>query len=168
MGTSVQNEVHERGCKTVSIPLPYHAVCGVSWTSLSICRWESSQYHLFTMIHALNELWLFDSCSAVKNTNAWNTPVSVSLMLSFVETVEIIFCGSFLIWTCKNSIQCFALVLVLDSYHCDCHKLKKVHVNAHRRKCLWKSPRCACEPMRIVQTTAMDHPEEGTMIQHRH
>lgn len=30
-----------------------------------------------------------------------------------------------------------------------------------------KSPRCASEPMRTVPTTAMDHPEEGTMSQHK-
>ncbi|KAK9971506.1 hypothetical protein ABG768_024869 [Culter alburnus] len=30
-----------------------------------------------------------------------------------------------------------------------------------------KSPRCSSEPMRTVQTTAMDHPEEGTMSQHK-
>ncbi|XP_067307640.1 membrane-anchored junction protein isoform X2 [Pseudorasbora parva] len=30
-----------------------------------------------------------------------------------------------------------------------------------------RSPRCASEPMRTVQTTAIDHPEEGTMSQHK-
>ncbi|XP_050971768.1 membrane-anchored junction protein [Labeo rohita] len=31
-----------------------------------------------------------------------------------------------------------------------------------------KSPRCASEPVRTIQTTAIDHPEEGTMNQQRH
>ncbi|XDV18525.1 hypothetical protein PO909_024195 [Leuciscus waleckii] len=34
-------------------------------------------------------------------------------------------------------------------------------------KSILKSPQCASEPMKTVQTTAMGHPEEGTMSQHK-
>ncbi|KAK2913665.1 hypothetical protein Q8A67_002064 [Cirrhinus molitorella] len=40
--------------------------------------------------------------------------------------------------------------------------------NTQEKLSISKSPQCVSEPMRTVQTTAMDHPEEGTMNQHKH
>ncbi|XP_058636603.1 membrane-anchored junction protein isoform X7 [Onychostoma macrolepis] len=39
--------------------------------------------------------------------------------------------------------------------------------NTPEKLSILKSPQCASEPMRTDQTTAMDHPEEGTMNQHK-
>lgn len=148
MGTSVQNAVHEGGCKTVSVPLPYHTVCGVSWTSLSICRWESSQSHPFTMKYALNELCLWLLLRSEKYQCLDHTG---ECLLSYVKTVR----------SCDGACSWFILLWLseADKSKCKCQQEKLS---------ILKSPRCASEPVRTIQTTAMDHPEEGTMNQHRH
>lgn len=135
---------------------PFDAQVGglsISAHYLTTLQWHMLWINLSTLVYQ----WQIP----IPGTHRWVSLIKYSF-LNYIDLLNIYFLNE------RKKI------LYIISCHGACSwfiSLKLSQTDKNKRKCPQKSistsPRCSSEPMRTVQTTAMDHPEEGTTSQHK-